>query len=286
MKLRDVSAICVVVGGLICADATAATTKSIPVVAQIQGAAFFRTSVTISNANDSVATPVHMQLAYRSLVDNSFQVTTLDLSPVLGPRRVVVFDDIIQAFKNAGRIRAADASANIFGTLLVTYDAIAEDAREEAAAVARTYSAGPAGGTIGLAYAGRCYCSTGSRFRVLGASRGGVFGNDGSTRANLGIINEGNTQGQGATDVRVQYYNGDTGALLKQFFVSEIVHHNLEANEVYQINNVFNDPSIPATVHTLVVQVEAVTADFYASSYVVQLDNTTQDGSFFFLEEE
>ena len=121
---------------------------------------------------------------------------------------------------------------------------------------------------------------------MLGASRGGVFGNDGSTRANLGIINEGDVSGQGSTDVRVQYYNGDTGALLKQFFVSEIVHHNLEANEVYQINNVFNDAAIPSTVDTLVVQVEAVTADFYSSSYVVQLDNTTQDGSFFFLEEE
>jgi len=286
MKLRDISATFIVSSLLVAASATAATTKSIPVVAQIQGAAFFRTSVTISNANEAATTPVHMLLSYRSLVDNTFQTVTLDLSPALGPRRVVVFDDIIQAFKNAGRIRATDASANIFGTLLVTYDAIAEDAREEAAAVARTYSAGPAGGTIGLAYAGRCYCATGSRFRVLGASRGGVFGNDGSTRANLGIINEGNPQGQGSTDVRVQYYNGDTGQLLKQFFVSDIVHHNLEANEVFQINNVFNDPAIPSTVHTLVVQVEAATADFYASSYVVQLDNTTQDGSFFFLEEE
>jgi hypothetical protein len=227
-----------------------------------------------------------MQLSYRSLVDNTFQIATLDLSPALGPRRVVVFDDIIQAFKDAGRIRAADAGANIFGTLLVTFDAIAEDTREEAAAVARTYSAGSAGGTLGIAYAGRCYCSTGSRFRILGSSRNGAFGHDGNTRANLGIINEGNTQGQGSTDVRVQYYNGDTGALLKQFFVSEIVHHPLEANEVFQINNVFNDPAIPSTVHTLVVQVEAATADFYASAYVVQLDNTTQDGSFFFLEEE
>jgi hypothetical protein len=32
--------------------------------------------------------------------------------------------------------------------------------------------------------------------------------------------------------------------------------------------------------------VEAVTANVYVSAYVVQLDNTTQDGSFFFLEEE
>jgi hypothetical protein len=286
MKHRNVVAMFAVVFVLVCSNAAAEHTKSIPVVAQIQGAAFFRTSVTISNANASVTTPVHMLLSYRSLVDNSFQTTTLDLSPALGPRRVAVFDDIIQAFKNAGRIRAADAGANIFGTLLVTFDAIAESAREEAAAVARTYSAGPAGGTIGLAYAGRCQCLTGSLFRVLGSSRNGVFGNDGSTRANLGIVNEGDVSLTLPTDVRVQYYNGETGALLKQFFISDIVHHDLQVNEVFQLNNIFNDPSIPANVHTLVVQVEAVTANVYVSSYVVQLDNTTQDGSFFFLEEE
>ena len=44
--------------------------------------------------------------------------------------------------------------------------------------------------------------------------------------------------------------------------------------------------AIPANVHTLVVQVEAVSANVYVSAYIVQLDNTSNDGSFFFLEEE
>jgi hypothetical protein len=285
MKLRYLVPVFVFGGTLLCADVRAVTTKSIPVVAQIQGATFFRTSVTISNANDTVTTPVHMVLSYRSPVDGTFQTTTLDLNPALGPRRVVVFDDIVQAFKNAGRIRQADASALIFGTLLVTFDAILEASKEEAAAVARTYSQG-FGGTLGIAYAGRCFCLTGSQFRVLGSARRGVFGNDGSTRANLGIVNEGFGNLTGSSDVRIIYYDGDTGAELKSFFIGDIVGHDLEENEVYQLNNIFNDPVIPATVRTMIIRVEAVRADVFVSAYVVQLDNTTQDGSFFFLEEE
>jgi hypothetical protein len=241
---------------------------------------FYRTSVTLSNGNPTITTPVTIRFYYRSPADGTFQLATLDLSPSLGPRRVRVFDDIIQAFKDAGEIRAADAGSALFGTLLVDFHAL--DIRAETAAVARTYSPAPGGGTLGIAYPGRCFCETGSRFRVLGAARGGVFGNDGSTRANLGIVNE----GFGVTDVRVTYFNGETGVQLKQFFVSSVVHHDLEENEVVQFNNIFNDSAIPSTVHTLSIQVEAVTADVYASAYVVQLDNTTNDGSFFFLEEE
>ncbi len=117
---------------------------------------------------------------------------------------------------------------------------------------------------------------------MLGPGRGGVFGNDGSTRANLGIVNE----GFGSTDVRITYYNGDTGAQLKQFFLSTVAGHDLEENEVFQLNNIFADAAIPGTVHTLAIQVEGVEDGAFVSAYIVQLDNTTNDGSFFFLVEE
>ena len=57
--------------------------------------------------------------------------------------------------------------------------------------------------------------------------------------------------------MRITYYDGDTGAQLKQFFLSDVIGHDLEENEVYQINNIFNDSAIPSTVHTLVIHVEA-----------------------------
>lgn len=279
MRMRAALAVCLLV---LAAGATAVAeeVRSVAVVTQVQGAVFYRTSITLSNGNPSITTPVEMLFSYRSPADGTFQTTTLALNPALGPHRVRFFDDIIQAFKNAGRIRTADASLGLFGTLLVTYGAL--DIRAEAGVVARTYSPGPTGGTLGIAYEGRCFCETGSRFRVLTAARDGDFGTDGSTRANLGIVNE----GFGPTDVRITYYDGSSGAQLRQFFLGDVIGHDLEENEVYQINNVFNDPSIPASVTTLVIQVEAQIADVYVSAYIVQLDNTTQDGSFFFGFEE
>lgn len=253
--------------------------KSIPVVTQIQGATFYRTSVTVSNANPTITTPVSMLFSYRSPSDGSFQTATFDAG-LLGPRRVVVFEDVVQAFKDAGAIRSQDRSAGLFGTLLVTWDLL--DIKAEAAAVARTYSPATGGGTLGFAYAGRCFCLTGSQDRVLGAARSGVFGNDGSTRANVGIINE----GFGPSDVTISYFDGGSGALLKTFLVSSRAGHILQENEVYQLNNVFAESGIPSGTRTMVVEATAVEDGNYVSVYGVQLDNTTNDGSFFFMEEE
>jgi hypothetical protein len=282
MKAWRTSALAFVATLVIAGPASAATTKSVPVVTQVQGLTFYRTSITISNGSASVTTPVTLLFSYRSPVDGSFQEATLDLSPNLGPRRVRFFDDIIQAFKDAGEIRSQDANAALFGTLLVTFNSLAEDDKFEAAVVARTYSPAPGGGTLGIAYAGRFFCSTGSRGRVIGAMRSGIFGNDGSTRSNLGIVNE----GFGLADVLISYYDGETGVLLKQFFVSSKAGHLLEENEVFQLNNIFGDSAIPASTHTLVVEVESDVFGPYITAYGVQLDNTTNDGAFFFFEEE
>ncbi len=284
MRMRAAFAIPFLLAACFAVPARAEEIRNIPVVTQFQGVTFYRTSITLSNGNETVTTSVRMRFAYRSPADGSFQVATLDVSPALGPKRVRFFQDIIQELKNAGRIRAADASSDLFGTLQVIFANL--DIRAEAGALARTYSAAPGGGTLGFAYEGRCFCEVGTRFRALGAGRDGVFGNDGSTRANLGIVNQGDINGEGATDVRITYYDGDTGVQLRQFFLGDVIGHDLEANEVAQLNNIFNHPSIPTTTTTLMIKVEAQRADWYVSAYVVQLDNTTQDGSFFYLFEQ
>ena len=282
MRVRTAFAATVVLTLFLAVAAEAAETRNIPVVTQVQGATFYRTSVTLNNGNESITTPVVMEFSYRSPVDNSFQIATLALNPALGPKRVRFFDDIVQEFKNAGAIRTADSNAQLFGTLLVTFEAL--DIRREAGAVARTYSAAPGGGTLGFAYEGRCFCAVGTTDRALGAGRNGAFGNDGSTRANLGIVNQGDASGSGATDVMITYFDGSTGVQLRQFLLSSVIHRNLEANEVVQLNNIFSD--LPAATTTLVIKAEAVTDNWFVSAYIVQLDNTTNDGSFFYLFEE
>ncbi len=281
MKTHPRLAVLLSAGVLVCSATRAQQVRSIPVVTQVQGATLFRTSVTISNASDTITTAVHGLLSYRSPVDGTFQTVNINIQPPLGPRRVEFFPDVIQALKDAGAIRAADVNAPLFGTFLVTFDSFTQFNKHQTSAVARTYSPGPTG-TLGIAYAGRCFCETGSQGQVPGAARSGAFGSDGNTRANLGIVNE----GSGPTDVTVTYFDGVTGAQLKQFFISSVAGHPLEENEVYQLNNIFSDPAIAASVKALVIRVEGVASGPYVSAYVVQLDNTTQDGSFFFLEEE
>ncbi len=197
------------------ATAVAEEVRSVAVVTQVQGAVFYRTSITLSNGNPTVTTPVEMLFSYRSPADGTFQTTTLALDPGPGPAPGALLRRHHPGVQERGAHPGRRREPGLFGTLLVTFGAL--DIRAEAGVVARTYSPGPTGGTLGIAYEGRCFCETGSRFRVLTAGRDGDFGSDGSTRANLGIVNE----GFGPTDVRITYYDGATGAQLKQFFLSD-----------------------------------------------------------------
>ena len=282
MKTAPRLAILLFAASIVCGTARGQVERLIPVVTQVTGATLYRTSVTISNASDTASTPVRLDFAYRSPVDGTFQVAPVNISAPLGPHQMGFIVDVVQALKDAGAIRAADLSAPLFGTLKVTFSGISNFDKSHTAAVARTYSAAAGGGTNGIAYQGRCECEIGSRGRVEGGSRSGAFLTDGETRANLGIFND----GPGPTDVTVTYFNGGTGQQLKQFLLSSVAGHVLEDHEVYQLNNIFADPAIPANVHGLVVRTEAVADEPYIAGYVVQLDNTSQDGSFFLLEEE
>ena len=89
-------------------------TLRIPIVTQIQGAVFYRTSVTIGNGSASHPVNIALRLVYRSLADGTLQSVTLNEGQ-LQQSRVLFFEDIIQHFRDEGVIRAADASTAIFG---------------------------------------------------------------------------------------------------------------------------------------------------------------------------
>lgn len=119
----------------------------IPIVTQVEGVVFYRTSVTLGNATSGNSPNIILKLTYRSPVDGTVQNVTLNAG-VLGPYRTLFFEDIIQHFKDSGVIRALDASAGLFGTLLVTFDANDQEINE-CLAEARTYSPDTGGGTNG-----------------------------------------------------------------------------------------------------------------------------------------
>ena len=246
----------------------------VPVVTQVQGAALFRTSLTVANGSGGHSADIVLRLSYRSLVDGTFQNVTLSEGSLL-PHRTLFFEDIVQHFKDEGSIRSQDRTANLFGTLLVTFVASGQQL-EDSIAEARTYSAANGGGTNGIAYIGRNASTAGSD-TIKGAVRNGAFGADGTTRANIGFVNEGTV----VTDVEITYYDGATGATLKDF-----VQSSLSVGEVVQLNNIFADSAVPPGTRSIVVRAQAVAGNGRISGYGVQLDSVTQDASFFLMVEE
>ncbi len=256
------------------AGASADILLRVPVVTQVQGAVFYRTSMTIGNATGGGTTNIVLRLTYRSPVDGTLQNVTLGAVP-LQPYRTVVYEDIVQTFKQSGLMRAQDAAAAIFGTLRVTFDA-SDLHVNECLAEARTYSPANGGGTNGIAYIGRDIETAGSEI-IKAAVRNGAFGNDGTTRANVGFVNEGTA----VTDVDVTYRDGATGGVLREFTLPA-----LGAGEVVQLNNIFSNPAIPGGTRTMIVRAQAVASGGRISGYAVQLDSITNDGSFFLFAEE
>jgi hypothetical protein len=116
--------------------------------------------------------------------------------------------------------------------------------------------------------------------RVRTLIRSGTFGSDGSTRANIGFINESAVP----TDLEIIYVDGDTASEVGRFNLSSRIGRLLAPHEVVQLSNVF--AGLPAGTRKILVEAEVIAPGASVSGYAVQLDNTTNDGSFFVMEEE
>jgi hypothetical protein len=256
----------------------ATVSQRIPVVTQVQGVVFYRTFLMIGIASGSPAVIPTLTLTYRSPVDGTSQSPALTLATAIGGGEAQTFEDVVQTFKDAGSIRPADLGAGLFGTLTVTANNLS--LASELSVVARTYSPATGGGTNGIAYTGRDTASAGSMSRIAAFVRNGAFGLDGTTRANIGLVNEGSA----ATDVRITYLDAGNGVTIKEFNLSSAVGHALNPGEVVQINNIFVGAGVPPSTRLISVQAVPLSA-VPISGYAVQLDSVTSDGSFFLMTE-
>ena len=259
--------------------ARAAVSQRIPVVTQVQGVVFYRTFLMIGVASGSPSIVPTLTLTYRSPVDGSLQAPSLTLASPIAGGSAQTFEDVIQSFKDAGKIRAADLAAGIFGTLEVTADNLSLPS--ELSVVARTYSPATGGGTNGIAYIGRDSGTSGSMSRVSAFVRNGTFGQDGTTRANVGLVNEGTA----AADVHLTYLDAGSGVKIREFDLSTAIGHDLAPGEVVQLNNIFAGPGVPAGTRLIGVLAAPLTP-VRISGYAVQLDSVTNDGSFFLMTED
>ncbi len=256
----------------------AVVSQRVPVVTQVQGVVFYRTLVTLGIASGSPSVAPTMTLTYRSPVDGTVQTPALTLT-AMGGGTARTFEDVIQSFKDAGEIRVEDQDAGLFGTLTVEVDGV--NHLSDLSVVARTYSAGPCGGTNGIAYIGRTVGASGSTIAIHTFVRNGTFGPDGTTRANIGLVNESNVP----TDVRIAYLDAENGAQIKQFNLSSVTGRDLSPGEVFQLNNIFASSGVLSSTRLISVEATPVSA-VPISGYAVQLDSVTNDGSFFLMSEE
>jgi len=249
----------------------------VPVLTQVQGVAFYRTSLAVSNVGPSSV--MGLNFFYRSPVDNTMQgAHKQDSVANLG---AFASDDIVEFMKSNSTMRAVDKTVALFGVLEIEMVSTVDPT--DVTIVARTYSPGTGGtGTVGIAYLGRPYAAGSLAFtRMTTTVRNGAFGHDGNTRANLGFINYGND----SMDMKVEYVDPSTGLNLKTFTLSSAVGHVLASREVVQLGNIFGDPAL-AGVSRVIVVVTLTTPVQSFSGYAVQLDNTTNDGSFFVMTEK
>jgi hypothetical protein len=249
----------------------------VPVATQVQGVVFYRTSLAISNLGPR--TFMGVNFSYRSPVDNTMQYTQAN-DFVESPGSFST-DDVVEYMKTRSSMRAADKTMPLFGTLEVVMSSTVDPT--DVTVVARTYSPGADGnGTVGIAYVGRPYGTTTQAFtRMTTTVRNGTFGHDGNTRANLGFVSLGNLP----MDLKIEYINAATGLSLKTFTLSSAAGHQLESREVVQLGNIFGDPAL-AGVSRIIVIVTQIGQVQGFSGYAVQLDNTTNDGSFFLFTEK
>jgi hypothetical protein len=247
----------------------------VPVVTQLQGVVFYRTS--LAAVNTGLPTHLFLVFRYRSPADNSFQTATYIVPVDIPTDGVFAADDIIGYLKGKSAIRAADQGAALFGTLEVQFFGSIVSDRANFSVIARTYSPGAGNsGTVGISYAGNAIGQQSSFRGLITTLRNGSFGADGNTRANIGFVNV----TSGTNDVRIRYIDAENDHVLKDFLLSSVIGRSLAGLEVMQLSNIFLDPALAGVSRITLI---ATPTGGVMTGYVVQLDNTTNDGSFYLM---
>jgi hypothetical protein len=252
----------------------------VPIVTRIQGTAFFKTAIDISNNTNSNGVTATFQYAYTRTSDNGF-FRTVPQALTLNAVDNFHHDDFVQYMGSLGILQpgAADSS---FGTLLVTFENLPSDDGWEGTVFARTYSPAPVGGgTNGIAYAGSLFFESAS-VTLVATIRDTLPSptEAGALRTNIGIRSTDVTGTTNNATVDLSFYDTVTGTRVGNILTLS----GLRPGEVRQINNVYTAASISTDVTSVIVFADVrnpSTSTPTIEGYVNILDDATKDGSFF-----
>ncbi len=253
------------------------------IVTRVQGSAFFRTAVDVSN-NTTVDVPAQLRYCYTS--NSVFAGCSDAYALTLAAFSTFHTEDVVELFGSNGLIPAS-AAASSFGTLFAFFSHLPSQQGWEATLSGRTYSNYSATdaslGTLAIAYPGTDY-SASAGHELLGVVRDTRKNPtvEGALRTNLGITNT-DINVVGAVNVTIEVIDATDGSPTRGLLVGQVLAMNgLQTGEVRQINDLFGTAHVPDGVTTAKVVVGVVNSPVGATieGYINILSAGTQDGSY------
>jgi hypothetical protein len=269
----------------------AGTTYSVevPVLARVQGTAFFRTFIAITNNTSSNGVTASYQFSYTCV--------SATCTPAGGFYRTAVQTITIPAFGsftqddfidylNSLTLLQPGAEQGTIGTLLVTFANLPSSNGYEANVVARVYNrlveADPTQGTVGFAFnASLFFDSADTTLIGYGHDTKAAPTISGKVRTNVGVRNTDiNGTNQNMTVV-LTTYDTATG----QRVGNAITFAGLQPGEVRQVSDLWTAAAIPSTVTNVIIFMDAQNPTATSPTmegYVTLIDGqNTQDAALF-----
>lgn len=268
--------------------AAGAYSVEIPVVARVQGTAFFRTAIDISN-NTNGDIIARYQYSYTCVFSGcspqgAFERTVLQ-SITLNGLDTFHQDDIVSYLNSLNLLRPGALEGSI-GTLLVTFENLPSVCGWEASAQGRIYNriaeTDPSRGTVGFAFNASLFAeSAGSSLVATMRDTKASPTIAGMLRTNLGIRST-DIDGTGRNvTVNLEFYDAASG----QRVGNRISLPNLEPGELRQVSDVWTTAQIPASVTSAIAFADVDNPSATTPTiegYVTIIDGqSTQDAAFF-----
>ena len=239
-------------------------TQELPVLARVQGTAFFRTFVSFTNNTSRNGVTASFQFSYTCLGSAASPCNpaggfyhTASLVITLKALESFVQDDFIDYLNMQGLLQPG-ANAGTIGTLLVTFANLPSAGGWEANAVARVYNrideSDATKGTVGFAFNGSEFFDSADTTLV-------GYGRDtkasptiaGKVRTNVGIRNTDiNSTNQNMT-VDITCYDTNTGVKVG----TTITFADLKPGEVRQVSDLWATAGIASSVANVIVFADA-----------------------------
>lgn len=261
----------------------------LPVLARVQGTAFFRTAVDISNNTNKNGVIARYQFAYTCVAtacspQGGFYRTAVQTITLQGLDNFHQ-DDFIQTLDSQSLLQPGAVQGAI-GTLLVTFDNLDTAGGWEGSVTGRTYNriveTDPSRGTVGFAYNASLFFESADT-TLVGTLRDTKSAPSiaGTLRSNLGIRNTDINGTNQNVSVEMEFYDTATGTRVG----NRIAFNNLQPGELRQVSDVWVTAQIPATVTSVIAFADVLNPTATSPTiegYITIIDGqVTQDAAFF-----